>query len=264
MSCSADRQARAKISSEGVFLEQLEQDPARYLPDATEEHLSEDVVHIDLTGRWTKSARNCHSCPVGTRVWLSGTMVVARDIAHARIKEMLDAGEPMPAVLTRPRRLLRRPGKDAEGYASGSFGPTTAGRMDSYVDQFQAAGGSFVMLAKGNRSAEVTQACARTAASTSDPSAARRPDWRKDNINKVEVLEFAELGMEAVWRIEVVDFPAFVIVDDKGNDFFAETAKPTITRRASGPAAGLRLVSTSGVERQNAQASHGVPYRALM
>jgi len=229
VSCSADRQARARITSEGVFLEQLERDPARYLPDVTEEHLEEDVVHIDLNRSMDQIRHELSQLPVKTRLSLSGPMVVARDIAHARIKEDLDAGQLMPEFLRDHVVYYAGPAKTPEGYASGSFGPTTAGRMDSYVDQFQKAGGSFVMLAKGNRSSKVTQACKDNdgfyLGSIGGPAAR----LAQDVIKNVEVLEFPELGMEAVWLIEVVNFPAFVVVDNKGNDFFAETSKPTLT-----------------------------------
>ncbi len=229
VSCSADRQALARITAEGVFLEQLEHDPAKYLPDVTDEHLDDDVVHIDLNQPMQTVRNELTRLPVKTRVSLNGPLVVARDIAHAKIKEMLDAGEPMPAYLRDHAVYYAGPAKTPEGYASGSFGPTTAGRMDAYVDQFQKAGGSMVMLAKGNRSKAVTQACHDNGGfylgSIGGPAAV----LAKENIRSVEVLDFPELGMEAVWRIEVEDFPAFVVVDDKGNDFFAETSKPTLT-----------------------------------
>ncbi len=228
VSCSADRQAKAKITPDGVFLEQLERDPAQFLPDVTGEDLSDEVVRIDLTRPMAEIRETLSKLPVKTRVSLTGPLVVARDIAHAKIKERLDAGEPMPQYLKDHPVYYAGPAKTPEGYASGSFGPTTAGRMDSYVEQFQAAGGSMVMLAKGNRSAQVTNAC-RThggfyLGSIGGPAAR----LAQDCIRKVEVLEYPELGMEAVWRIEVEDFPAFVVVDDKGNDFFAETSVPTL------------------------------------
>ncbi len=220
VSCSADRQAKAKITAEGVFLEQLETDPAHYLPEVTDDHLDGEVVQIDLTRPMDEIRATLSRYPIRTRVALTGPMVVARDIAHAKIKERLDAGQGMPDYLRDMCVYYAGPAKTPEGYASGSFGPTTAGRMDSYVDQFQAAGGSFVMLAKGNRSKAVTDAC-RThggfyLGSIGGPAA----KLAKDCIRKVEVLEYPELGMEAVWRIEVEDFPAFIVVDDKGNDFF--------------------------------------------
>jgi len=229
VSCSADRQARARITSEGVFLEKLERDPARYLPEVTEEHLEEDVVHIDLHRSMDQIRHELSQLPVKTRLSLSGPMVVARDIAHARIKDNLDAGEPMPTYLRDHVVYYAGPAKTPEGYASGSFGPTTAGRMDSYVDQFQKAGGSFVMLAKGNRSAKVTQACKDNGGFYLGSIGGPAARLAQDVIKNVEVLEFADLGMEAVWRIDVVNFPAFVVVDNKGNDFFAETSKPTLT-----------------------------------
>jgi fumarate hydratase class I len=228
VSCSADRQAKAKITPEGIFLEQLERDPAHFLPDVQGEDLSDEVVKIDLTRPMAEIRETLSKLPVKTRVSLTGPLVVARDIAHAKIKERLDAGEPMPQYLKDHPVYYAGPAKTPEGYASGSFGPTTAGRMDSYVEQFQAAGGSMVMLAKGNRSKQVTDAC-RThggfyLGSIGGPAAR----LAQDCIRKVEVLEYPELGMEAVWKIEVEDFPAFVVVDDKGNDFFAETSAPTL------------------------------------
>jgi fumarate hydratase, class I len=230
VSCSADRQARGKITAEGVFLEQLERDPARYLPEITDEHLDDEVVQIDLTRPMAEIRAELSKHPVKTRLSLTGPMVVARDIAHAKIKERLDAGEAMPDYLRDHCVYYAGPAKTPEGYASGSFGPTTAGRMDSYVEQFQAAGGSHVMLAKGNRSRQVTAACAAHGGfylgSVGGPAAR----LAQDCIRKVEVLEYPELGMEAVWRIEVEDFPAFVVVDDKGNDFFQEFAKPVSIR----------------------------------
>ena len=226
VSCSADRQARAKVTAEGVFLEQLERDPARFLPETTDEHLSDDVVRIDLDQPMDQIRATLSQYPVKTRLSLSGSLVVARDIAHAKIKERLDAGEPMPAYLRDMAVYYAGPAKTPEGYASGSFGPTTAGRMDSYVDQFQAAGGSLVMLAKGNRSAAVTKACAEHGGFYLGSIGGPAARLAQDCIRKVEVLEYAELGMEAIWRIEVEDFPAFVVVDDKGNDFFAEVPRP--------------------------------------
>jgi len=235
VSCSADRQAVGKITREGVFLEELERDPAHYLPEATDEHLSDDVVEIDLTRPMAEIRATLSALPVKTRLSLTGPMVVARDIAHAKIKERLDAGEPMPSYLRDMCVYYAGPAKTPEGYASGSFGPTTAGRMDSYVDQFQAAGGSFVMLAKGNRSKAVTDACQKHGGFYLGSIGGPAARLAQDCITKVEVLEYPELGMEAVWRIEVHDFPAFVVVDDKGNDFFAETATPvTLTIGAPG------------------------------
>jgi fumarate hydratase class I len=226
VSCSADRQALGKITKDGVFLEELERDPARYLPDTTDEHLSDHVVHIDLNRPMAEIRAELSKHPVKTRLVLSGPMVVARDIAHAKIQERLDAGEPMPDYLRDYCVYYAGPAKTPDGYASGSFGPTTAGRMDSYVESFMAAGGSYVMLAKGNRSAAVTNACEKHGGfylgSIGGPAAV----LAKDCITKVEVLEYPELGMEAVWKIEVQDFPAFVVVDDKGHDFFKEVSTP--------------------------------------
>ena len=226
VSCSADRQAKAKITPEGVFLEQLETDPAQYLPEVTDEHLDDDVVRIDLNRPMSEIRAELATLPVKTRVSLTGPLVVARDIAHARIKEMLDRGEPMPEYLRHHPVYYAGPAKTPEGFASGSFGPTTAGRMDSYVDAFQKAGGSHVMLAKGNRSQVVTDACKANGGFYLGSIGGPAARLAQDCIRKVEVLDFPELGMEAVWRIEVEDFPAFVIVDDKGNDFFAETMRP--------------------------------------
>ncbi len=226
VSCSADRQAVGKITRDGVFLEELERDPARYLPDTTDEHLSDEVVRIDLTRPMDEIRAELSKHPVKTRLSLNGPLVVARDIAHAKIKERLDAGEPMPDYLRDMCVYYAGPAKTPDGYASGSFGPTTAGRMDSYVDQFQAAGGSFVMLAKGNRSKAVTEACKRHGGFYLGSIGGPAARLAQDCITKVDVIEYPELGMEAVWRIEVRDFPAFVVVDDKGNDFFAEAATP--------------------------------------
>lgn len=226
VSCSADRQAKAKITPEGVFLEELDRDPARFLPEVTQEHLADHVVEIDLNQPMTAIRQQLSTLPVRTRVSLSGPMIVARDIAHARIKEMLDAGSPMPDYLRDHCVYYAGPAKTPHGMASGSFGPTTAGRMDAYVDQFQAAGGSFVMLAKGNRSAAVSRACKEHGGFYLGSIGGPAARLAQDCITKVEVLDFADLGMEAVWRIEVKDFPAFVIVDDKGNDFYESTLRP--------------------------------------
>ncbi len=234
VSCSADRQSKAKITREGVFLEQLETEPAHYLPEVSDEHLDDDVVHIDLNRPMAEIREQLTQLPIRTRVSLTGPLVVARDLAHARIREMLDRGEPMPQYLRDHAVYYAGPAKTPEGYASGSFGPTTAGRMDSYVDLFQKAGGSFVMLAKGNRSAAVTKACEENGGFYLGSIGGPAARLAQDNIRKVEVLDFPELGMEAVWRIEVEDFPAFVVVDDKGNDFFAETLRP-ITQIPVGP-----------------------------
>ncbi|MEU2869322.1 fumarate hydratase [Streptomyces olivoreticuli] len=236
VSCSADRQALAKITPEGVFLEQLETDPARFLPDTTEEELTAgagpdlDAVAIDLDRPMDDILAELSKHPVKTRLSLTGTLVVARDIAHAKIKELLDAGEEMPAYLKNHPVYYAGPAKTPEGYASGSFGPTTAGRMDAYVEQFQAAGGSKVMLAKGNRSKQVTDACAAHGGFYLGSIGGPAARLAQDCIKKVEVLEYEELGMEAVWRIEVEDFPAFIVVDDKGNDFFVDPSPaPTFT-----------------------------------
>jgi len=234
VSCSADRQARGLLTADGVFLEQLETDPAQYLPETTDEHLDDDVVHLDLNRPMSEIRAELSKYPVKTRLSLSGPLVVARDIAHAKIKDRLDAGEPMPAYLRDHAVYYAGPAKTPEGYASGSFGPTTAGRMDSYVEQFQAAGGSLVMLAKGNRSKAVTQACAAHGGFYLGSIGGPAARLAQDCIKHVDVVEYAELGMEAVWRIEVENFPAFVVVDDKGNDFFADVTKPmamTIQRR---------------------------------
>jgi fumarate hydratase class I len=220
VSCSADRQIKAKITAEGVFLEQLEQDPAHYLPEHTEDILGGDLVKIDLNRPMSEIRAELSKHPVKTRLSLTGTMVVARDIAHAKIKERLDAGQGLPHYLKDHPVYYAGPAKTPQGYATGSFGPTTAGRMDSYVEEFQRAGGSFVMLAKGNRSRAVRDACKRHGGfylgSVGGPAAR----LAQDCIRKVELLEYPELGMEAVWRIEVEDFPAFIVIDDKGNDFY--------------------------------------------
>ena len=230
VSCSADRQAKAKITSEGLFLEQLETDPARFMPDITDVDLGTDVVDIDLNQPMDAIRAELTKHPVKTRLSLTGTMVVGRDIVHAKIKERLDAGEPMPEYLQNHPIYYAGPAKTPEGYASGSFGPTTAGRMDSYVDQFQAANGSMVMLAKGNRSQQVVDACKAHGGFYLGSIGGPAARLAKDAIRKVEVLEYEELGMEAVWRIEVENFPAFIIIDDKGNDFFAETSTPVYLR----------------------------------
>ena len=225
VSCSADRQALGKITADGVFLEQLEEDPAQYLPDVTDEHLDDNVVRIDLNRPMAEIRAELSRYPVKTRLSLTGPMVVARDIAHAKIKERLDAGEGMPHYLKDFCVYYAGPAKTPAGYASGSFGPTTAGRMDSYVDEFQAAGGSMVMLAKGNRSQAVTDACHRHGGFYLGSIGGPAARLALDCIRHVEVLEYAELGMEAVWKIDVEDFPAFIVVDDKGNDFFEEVAR---------------------------------------
>ena len=226
VSCSADRQAKAKITKDGIFLEELERDPAHFLPETTDEHLNDDVVAIDLNQPMANVLAELSKHPVKSRLSLTGTLVVARDLAHARIKAMMDEGKPMPEYLKNHAVYYAGPAKTPEGYASGSFGPTTAGRMDSYVDYFQANGGSMVMLAKGNRSKAVTDACNSHGGFYLGSIGGPAARLAQDCIKKVEVLDFEELGMEAVWKIDVVDFPAFIVVDDKGNDFFAETSKP--------------------------------------
>ena len=221
VSCSADRQALGKITKDGVFLEALETNPAQYLPEVDQEQLGGEVVNIDLNHPMDEIRKTLSQYPIKTRLKLSGPIIVARDLAHAKIKARLDAGEAMPDYFKNHPVYYAGPAKTPEGMASGSFGPTTAGRMDSYVDQFQAAGGSMVMLAKGNRSKQVIDACNKHGGfylGSIGGSAARLAE---QHIKKVEVLEYPELGMEAIWRIEVVDFPAFIVTDDKGNDFFA-------------------------------------------
>lgn len=243
VSCSADRQVLGKITSEGVFIEQLETDPARFLPEQTHEDLLERddaaeegaVVQIDLNQPMDQILAELTRHPVKTRLSLTGPLVVARDIAHAKIKGRLDAGDDMPQYLKDHPVYYAGPAKTPEGMASGSFGPTTAGRMDSYVDQFQAAGGSMVMLAKGNRSQQVTDACEAHGGFYLGSIGGPAARLAQDCIKSVEVLEYPELGMEAVWKIEVEDFPAFIVVDDKGEDFFASVTKPvatTISKRA--------------------------------
>ena len=238
ISCSADRQCLGKITPEGVFIEQLEFEPGHYLPETTPEQLGAagasggeaeaDVVKMDLRRPMPEILAELTKHPVKTRLSLTGTLVVARDIAHAKIKERLDAGEPMPEYLKDHPVYYAGPAKTPQGMASGSFGPTTAGRMDSYVDQFQAAGGSMVMLAKGNRSQQVTDACAKHGGFYLGSIGGPAARLAQDCIKSVEVLEYPELGMEAVWKIEVEDFPAFVVVDDKGNDFFASVTTPSV------------------------------------
>ncbi|CAN5533620.1 fumarate hydratase [soil metagenome] len=226
VSCSADRQARAKITAEGVFLEEMERNPARYLPEVADEELGGDVVAIDLDRPMSDIRAELSRHPVKTRLALSGTLVVARDIAHAKIAELLDSGDEMPQYLRDHPVYYAGPAKTPVGFASGSFGPTTAGRMDAYVERFQAEGGSLVMLAKGNRSQQVTDACHRHGGFYLGSIGGPAARLAQDCIRSVEVLEYEELGMEAVWRIEVKDFPAFIIVDDKGHDFFAEVSRP--------------------------------------
>jgi len=226
VSCSADRQAKAKITKEGIFLEELERDPAHFLPETTDDHLDDGVVAIDLNQSMEAIRAQLSKHPVKTRLSLTGTLVVARDLAHAKIKEAMDAGAPMPEYLKKYAVYYAGPAKTPAGYASGSFGPTTAGRMDSYVEYFQSKGGSHVMLAKGNRSKAVTDACKTHGGFYLGSIGGPAARLAQDCIKKVEVLDYEELGMEAVWKIDVVDFPAFIVVDDKGNDFFAETSKP--------------------------------------
>jgi fumarate hydratase class I len=226
VSCSADRQALGKITRDGVFLEELEHDPAKYLPDTTHDDVAGDEVRIDLTRPMTEIRQTLSRYPIKTRLVLSGPMIVARDIAHAKLKERIDRGEGLPQYLKDHCVYYAGPAKTPSGYASGSFGPTTAGRMDSYVDLFQSHGGSMVMLAKGNRSSQVTAACKTHGGFYLGSIGGPAARLAKDCIKRVEVLEYPELGMEAVWKIDVVDFPAFIVVDDKGNDFFAGITGP--------------------------------------
>jgi len=220
VSCSADRQALGKITKDGVFLEQLEQDPARFLPEVTTEELSTDVVNIDLNRPMSEIRATLSKYPVKTRIMLTGPMIVARDLAHAKLKELIDSGKGLPDYFKQYCVYYAGPAKTPTGFASGSFGPTTAGRMDSYVEEFQRVGGSLVMLAKGNRSTQVTQACKTHGGFYLGSIGGPAARLAQDCITKVEVLEYEELGMEAIWKIEVKDFPAFIVVDDKGNDFF--------------------------------------------
>jgi fumarate hydratase class I len=226
VSCSADRQAVGKITADGIFIEQLETDPARFLPEVVDEHLDGEAVAIDLNRPMDEIRAELSRYPVKTRVMLTGPMVVARDIAHAKLKERLDQGLGLPDYMRDYCVYYAGPAKTPTGMASGSFGPTTAGRMDSYVSEFQAAGGSFVMLAKGNRSRQVTEACAAYGGFYLGSIGGPAARLAQDCITKVDVLEYAELGMEAIWKIEVRDFPAFIVVDDKGNDFFEMVNKP--------------------------------------
>ena len=228
VSCSADRQIKGKITKEGVFLEKLERDPAHFLPDTTDEHLEGQAVKIDLNQPMADVLKALSAHPIKPRVELSGTLVVARDLAHAKIKELIDSGKPLPSYLKDHAVYYAGPAKTPVGYASGSFGPTTAGRMDSYVEQFQSLGGSMIMLAKGNRSKQVTDSCKKYGGFYLGSIGGPAARLAQDCIKKVEVLDYAELGMEAVWKIEIENFPAFIVVDDKGNDFFAETSKPLV------------------------------------
>lgn len=226
VSCSADRQILAKITKDGVFLEQLERNPGQYLPEPSAQALSSDVVKIDLNRPMAEIRATLSQYPIKTRVSLTGPLIVARDIAHAKLKERLDSGQGLPQYFKDLAVYYAGPAKTPEGYASGSFGPTTAGRMDAYVDEFQAAGGSMVMLAKGNRSSAVTAACKKHGGFYLGSIGGPAARLAQDCIRKVECIEYPELGMEAIWKIEVEDFSAFIVVDDKGNDFFAEFMKP--------------------------------------
>lgn len=222
VSCSADRQAKGRITRDGIFVEQLETDPSKYLPEIDEAKLSESTVRIDLNRPMAEVLAELSRHPVKTRLSLTGTIIVARDLAHAKIRERLEKGEGMPDYLKNHPVYYAGPAKTPVGYASGSFGPTTAGRMDSYVDQFQSFGGSMVMLAKGNRSRAVREACKKHGGFYLGSIGGPAARLAQDCIRKVEVFEYPELGMEAVWKIEVEDFPAFIVIDDKGNDFFQE------------------------------------------
>ncbi len=226
VSCSADRQILGKITADGVFLEQLETDPSKYLPDVTDAHLGGGVVEIDLNRPMAEVLAELSKHPVKTRLSLSGPIIVARDIAHAKLKERLDAGEGLPQYFKDFGVYYAGPAKTPDGMASGSFGPTTAGRMDSYVDAFQKAGGSMVMLAKGNRSNAVTEACKNNGGFYLGSIGGPAAKLAQDCIRQVEVVEYEDLGMEAIWKIEVENFPAFIVIDDKGNDFFAQFAAP--------------------------------------
>jgi fumarate hydratase class I len=227
VSCSADRQMLGKITKDGLFLEQLETDPAQFLPDITHDDLEDSpVIAIDLSRPMAEIRAELTKYPVKTRLSLSGSMVVARDIAHSKLKERLDSGQGLPDYIKDMAVYYAGPAKTPEGMASGSFGPTTAGRMDSYVDEFQSQGGSLVMLAKGNRSRAVTDACKQYGGFYLGSIGGPAARLAQDCITKVEILEYPELGMEAVWKIEVQDFPAFIVVDDKGNDFFDLVNKP--------------------------------------
>jgi fumarate hydratase class I len=226
VSCSADRQVKAKINKDGIFIEKLETEPAHFLPATTADDLATDEIKIDLNQPMKDILAQLSKYPAKTRVSLTGTLVVARDLAHAKIKELLDSGKEMPQYLKDHAVYYAGPAKTPAGYASGSFGPTTAGRMDSYVEQFQAAGGSLIMLAKGNRSEAVSSACKKYGGFYLGSIGGPAARLAQDCIKKVEVLDYEELGMEAVWKIEVENFPAFIIIDDKGNDFYAQTRKP--------------------------------------
>jgi fumarate hydratase class I len=222
VSCSADRQALGKITRDGVFLEELEHNPAKYLPEIDASKLGGEVVQIDLNKPMRDILAQLSRYPIRTRLSLSGPMIVARDIAHAKLRERLEKGQGLPDYIKNHPVYYAGPAKTPEGYASGAFGPTTAGRMDSYVDEFQAAGGSMISVAKGNRSAAVREACKKHGGFYLASIGGAAANLAEHCIKKVEVLEYPELGMEAIWRIEVVDFPAFIVIDDKGNDFFKE------------------------------------------
>ncbi len=233
VSCSADRQVKAKINKDGIFIEKLESEPAHFLPAEGENELTEHEITIDLNQPMPAILAQLSKHPAKTRVNLSGTLVVARDLAHAKLKELLDSGKPLPDYFKNHAIYYAGPAKKPDGYASGSFGPTTAGRMDSYVEQFQAAGGSLIMLAKGNRSSAVSQACKKYGGFYLGSIGGPAARLAQDCIKKVELLDYEELGMEAIWKIEVENFPAFIIIDDKGNDFYADIRKPiSIGRRA--------------------------------
>ena len=232
VSCSADRQVKAKITKDGIFIEKLETEPAHFLPAEGENDLTEHEINIDLNQPMPAILASLSKHPAKTRVNLTGTLVVARDLAHAKLKELLDSGKPLPDYFKNHAIYYAGPAKKPDGYASGSFGPTTAGRMDSYVEQFQAAGGSLIMLAKGNRSTAVSQACKKYGGFYLGSIGGPAARLAQDCIKKVELLDYEELGMEAIWKIEVENFPAFIIIDDKGNDFYADIRKPlSIGRR---------------------------------
>ena len=222
VSCSADRQIMAKATAKGLFLENLETDPAKYLPEINDEHLSGDVVKIDLSQPMDKIRAELSKYPIKTRLSLTGTLIVARDMAHAKLKERLDAGEDLPGYFKDHAVYYAGPAKTPDGMASGSFGPTTAGRMDGYVEEFQTAGGSMVMLAKGNRSGAVREACKKHGGFYLGSIGGVAAELASKSIKKVECLEYPEMGMEAIWKIEIENFPAFIVMDDKGNDFFAD------------------------------------------
>ena len=226
VSCSADRQALGKITSEGIFLEKLEEDPARFLPETLEDELSGEVVSVDLNRPMDEIRSELSKHPVKTRLALTGTLVVARDVAHATIAKRIDSGEPMPDYLIDHPVYYAGPAKTPEGYASGSFGPTTAGRMDMYVEKFQSAGASLIMLAKGNRSKQVSDSCSQHGGFYLGSIGGPAARLTTESIRKVEVIDYPELGMEAVWKIEVENFPAFIVMDDKGGDFFSEVSTP--------------------------------------